>query len=196
MLFVTANARNATFALALSALFVGPGQAAPPRPNWSIDPARTHIGFTIDAVGWPRTVGKFEKFDGKIAVDFDHPANSRVSFRVQSGSVDAGSSGFNDFVRSTALLNADAFPTIEFASTSVEKTSDHSVRVSGELTLLGVTHPLSVDVDVNRKSEGARARLGFTANTKIDRLDYGMSSGYPVISRDVFLTISTEAAEH
>jgi polyisoprenoid-binding protein YceI len=189
------NARYATLALALAAAFTSSGQAAAPRSNWSIDPGRTRIGFSIDAVGWPRTVGRFDKFDGKIAVDFDNPSNSRVNFHVQAGSADAGSAGFNDFVRSTALLNVDAFPSIDFTSTSVVKTSEHSVRVSGELTLLGVTHPLSVDVDVNKKSEGARTRLGFTANTKIDRLDYGMTSGYPVISRDVFLTISTEALE-
>ena len=194
MLFPINLLRASALVAGLSAL--ASADAATSRSNWSVDPARTNIGFSIDAVGWPRTVGKFSRFDGKIAVDFDHPAKSRVTFRVQADSVDAGSDGFNDFVRSTALLNADAFPTIDFTSTSVEKTSDHSVRVSGDLTLLGVTHPLSVDVDVTKKSDGSRTRLGFTANTRIDRLDYGMSSGYPVISRDVFLTISTEALEH
>jgi polyisoprenoid-binding protein YceI len=185
-----------TGALTLAVASTAPGQAAPSLSNWAINPARTHIGFSIDAVGWPRTAGKFERFSGQIAVDFDHPAKSRVKFSVQSSSVDAGSSGFNDFVRSTALLNADNFPAIDFTSTSVEKTSDHSVRVTGDLTLLGVTHPLSVDVDVNKQNDGGHMRLGFTANTKIDRLEYGMTSGYPVISRDVFLTISTEALEH
>jgi polyisoprenoid-binding protein YceI len=182
--------------IAVGFALTAPSRATPSLSNWAINPARTHIGFTIDAVGWPRTVGKFERFNGQIAVDFDHPAKSRVKFSVQSSSVDAGSSGFNDFVRSTALLNADGFPMIDFTSTSVEKTSDHSVRVTGELTLLGVTRPLSVDVDVSKQNEGGHTRLGFTANTKIDRLEYGMTSGYPVISRDVFLTISTEALEH
>jgi len=182
-------------ALAASLFGVLAADAAPLRPNWSIDPAKTNIGFSIDAVGWPRTVGKFGQFDGKLAVDLDHPAKSQIKFRVQANSVNAGSDGLNEFVRSTALLNADQFPTIDFVSTSVEKTSDRSVRVVGDLTLLGVTRPLTVDVDINKKSDGARARLGFTVNTKIDRLDYGMTSGYPIISRDVFLTISTEALE-
>lgn len=182
-------------ALTIGLLSFSSGQAAPDRSNWAIDPARTHIGFSIDAVGWPRTTGKFDRFDGRISIDFDHPAKSRVSFRVQAGSVEAGSSGFNDFIRSVALLNADGFPTIDFTSTAVEKTSDHTVLVTGDLTLLGVTHPLSVDVDVGKRSEGGRTRLEFTAKTKIDRLDFGMSSGFPIISRDVFLTISSQALE-
>ena len=183
----------ATLALALSALAAATTAWA--RSNWSIDPARTHIGFAIDAVGWPRTVGKFERFEGRIAVDFEHPAQSRVSFHVQAQSVDVGSPGFSDYVRGLALLDAARFPSIDFTSTSVEKIDEHSVRVTGDLTLLGVTRPLSVDVDVSRRAESGRTRLGFTAKAKIDRLEFGMNSGFPVISRDVWLVISSEAQE-
>jgi polyisoprenoid-binding protein YceI len=165
------------------------------RSNWLIDPARTHIGFAIDAVGWPQTIGKFDRFEGRIAVDFDHPSQSRVTFHVQSQSVDVGSSGFSDYVRSEVLLNAARFPTIDFTSTAVEKLDDHRVRVTGDMTLLGTTRPLSVDVDVSSQAEGGHTRLGFTARARIDRLDFGMNSGFPIISRDVLLTISTEAQE-
>ena len=181
--------------LALAISTITPVDGAVARSNWSIDPQRTHIGFTIDAVGWPRTVGKFDHFDGRIAVDFDHPAQSRVSFHVQAQSVDVGSAGFSDYVRSPVLLDAARFPTIDFNSTGVEKLDDHRVRITGDLTLLGVTRPLSVDVDVSKHAEGGRTRLAFTAKARIDRLDFGMNSGFPVISRDVDLTISSEAQE-
>jgi len=182
-------------ALALAVSTVSWPESASARSNWSIDPARTHIGFSIDAVGWPRTVGKFERFEGRIAVDFDHPAQSRVSFHVQAQSVDVGSPGFSDYVRSSVLLDAARFPTIDFASTAVEKLDDHRVRITGELTLLGVTRPLSVDVDVSKRADGGHTRLAFTAKARIDRLEFGMNSGFPVISRDVDLTISSEAQE-
>ncbi len=180
-------------ALAICATMSATGAFA--RSNWQIDPARTHIGFTIDAVGWPRTNGKFERFDGRIAVDFEHPSQSRVSFHVQSQSVDVGSPAFSDYVRSEVLLNAARFPTIDFTSTSVEKLDDHRVRVTGDMTLLGTTRPLSVDVDVSKQAEGGRMRLGFIVKAKIDRLEFGMNSGFPIISRDVLLTISSEAQE-
>ena len=76
----------------------------------------------------------------------------------------------------------------------MEKLSDRSVRVSGELTLLGVTRPLTVDVAVERPA-GAAQILAFSARTHIDRLAFGMNSGFPLVSRDVDLTITSAAAQ-
>jgi polyisoprenoid-binding protein YceI len=161
--------------------------------NWRIDPARTHIAFAIDAVGYPRTHGQFRQFAGRISVDFDHPDRSSISFHVQSKSVDVGSASFDDYLRSDAFLNSTHFPSIDFVSDSVAKIDDHTVRVKGELTLLGVTRPLSVDVAVQREGDGGR--LAFLAKTDINRLEFGMNSGFPLVSRDVELVISSAAIE-
>ena len=166
-------------------------QAPAAAANWRIDPARTHIAFAIDAVGYPRTHGQFRQFAGRISVDFEHPDKSRVSFHVES--VDVGSASFDDYLRSDAFLNSTRFPSIDFVSSSVAKVDDHTVRVTGELTLLGVTRPLSVDVAVER--EGGGGRLAFLAKTNIDRLAFGMNSGFPLVSRDVELVISSAAVE-
>jgi polyisoprenoid-binding protein YceI len=189
--------KRAGAALALGLVVGALVASTPARPaaKWTIDPARTHIAFSVDAVGYPRTRGEFRKFEGAIAVDLEHPARSRVSFHVQSQSVDVGSESFDDYIRSSVLLDAPHFPTIDFVSTSVEKLDAHRVRVSGDLTLLGVTRPLSVDVDVERRVEGSHTRLGFVAKATIDRLAFGMNSGYPIISRNVDLVISSEAVE-
>jgi len=162
--------------------------------NWRIDPARTHIAFAIDAVGYPRTRGQFRQFAGRISVDFAHPDRSSVSFHVQSRSVDVGSASFDDYLRSDAFLNSEHFPSIDFVSSSVAKVDDHTVRVNGELTLLGVTRPLTVDVAVEREAGGGQ-RLAFLAKTNIDRLEFGMNSGFPLVSRDVELVISSAAVE-
>jgi polyisoprenoid-binding protein YceI len=162
--------------------------------DWRIDPARTTIGFAIDAVGFPRTEGRFRRFEGRISVDFDHPGRSSVIFHVQSRSVDVGSPSFSDYLRSPAFLDSARRPSIDFVSSSVERLNDHAVRVAGQLTLLGVTKPITVDVAVERNGSGGRPRLGFHAETRIDRLAFGMSSGYPLVSREVDLEI-TSAAE-
>lgn len=172
------------------------GQAHAPAAagaNWRIDPARTHIAFAIDAVGYPRTRGQFRQFAGRISVDFERPDKSSVVFHVQSQSVDVGSSSFDDYLRSVAFLDSTRFPSIDFVSSSVAKVDDHTVRVTGQLTLLGVTRPLSVDVAVQR--EGGGGRLAFLAKTNINRLEFGMNSGFPLVSRDVELVISTAAVE-
>ena len=162
--------------------------------NWRIDPARTHIAFAIDAVGYPRTRGQFRQFAGRISVDFAHPDRSSVSFHVQSRSVDVGSASFDDYLRSDAFLNSEHFPSIDFVSSSVAKVDDHTVRVNGQLTLLGVTRPLTVDVAVEREAGGGQ-RLAFLAKTNIDRLEFGMNTGFPLVSRDVELVISSAAVE-
>jgi len=185
--------RMARAVLALAAL-----QAAAPAlagGDWQIVPERTTIGFAVDAVGFPRIDGRFHRFEGRISVDFDHPNRSGVVFHVQSQSVDVGSPAFNDYVRSAAFLDSAEHPSIDFVSTSVDKISDHAVRVSGALTLLGVTKPISVDVMVLRAAAGGRQRLEFRAETRIDRLEFGMNSGFTLISRDVDLKIMSEAEE-
>jgi polyisoprenoid-binding protein YceI len=162
--------------------------------NWRIDPARTHVDFAIDAVGYPRTRGQFRQFTGRISVDFNHPDRSSVTFHVQSQSVDVGSTSFDDYMRSVAFLDSAHYPSIDFVSNSVEKVDDHTVRVTGALTLLGVTQPLSVDVAVERETSGGE-RLDFLAKTSIDRLAFGMNSGFPMVAREVQLVISSEAVQ-
>jgi len=177
---------------ALTLGVLAPACAPAAAANWRIDPTRTQIAFAIDAVGYPRTRGQFRQFTGRISLDFARPEKSAVSFHVQSQSVDAGSTSFDDYLRSDAFLNSSRFPSIDFVSSSVAKVDDHTVRVTGQLTLLGVTHPLTVDVAVKRESGG---RVAFSAKTDINRLEYGMNAGFPLVSRDVELVISSAAIE-
>jgi polyisoprenoid-binding protein YceI len=187
-------ARIVCAAVTIGVLAEAPAPAAA-AANWRIDPSRTHIAFAIDSVGYPRTQGQFRQFAGRISVDLDHPDRSSVTFHVQSQSVDVGSPSFDDYLRSVAFLNVAHFPSIDFVSNSVEKVNDHTVRVTGDLTLLGVTQPLSVDVAVQRETSGGSQRLAFSAKTSIDRLAFGMNSGFPLVSREVELVISSEATE-
>ncbi|MGO9769898.1 MAG: YceI family protein [Roseiarcus sp.] len=195
LLLAPLRRRGAALAVGLALGALAPSAPSRSAANWAIDPSRTRIAFTVDAVAYPTTHGEFHKFRGDIAVDIEHPSRSRVSFHVEAASVDVGSASFSDYVRSVAFLDAPRFPSIDFASTAVQKLDERHVRVTGDLTLLGVTRPLSVDVDVERRAEGAHTRLEFTAKATIDRLAFGMNSGFPVISRDVDLEISSEAKE-
>ncbi|MGH6862977.1 MAG: YceI family protein [Methylocella sp.] len=181
---------RALLALALIAATV----AAQARSSWKIDPSQTHVRFWVDAIGWPRTAGEFKSFEGRIDIDFDRPSRSRVDFRVAAKSVDTDSATLNDYLRSVIFLNVTNFPDMRFISTSVEKRDEHLARVTGDLTMLGVTRPISLDVEVARKLAGAKQRVGFKATGVINRLDFGMNSGYPLISDAIHLTVATEAS--
>src|SRR5271163_4730707 len=100
---------SAALAIGIFAEAASPALAA---ANWRIDPARTHIAFAIDAVGYPRTHGQFRQFAGRISVDLDHPDRSSVAFHVQSQSVDVGSSPFDDYLRSAAFPDTTHYPSI------------------------------------------------------------------------------------
>ncbi len=194
-LTLTAPPRRANAVAWLVAIVAGAAAfadrgAGAERDAWRIDPAHTHIGFVVDAVGFPRTQGEFRVFDGRLSIDFDRPAASRVAFTVRADSIEVGSSSFDDTLRGSNILDAQRFPDIHFESTRVEKRDESTIDLTGDLTLLGVTRPLTVEVEVKRLGG---ARLAFVAHARIDRLAYGMNSGFPIISRDVELTVSSEA---
>jgi polyisoprenoid-binding protein YceI len=167
-------------------------QAVEARSLFTVDPAHTRITFIVDAAGWPQTEGRFTNFQGKIAIDFDNPRASSVAFKVAADSVDTGSSSFDDFLRGEPFFNVAHYPYISFVSTHVEKAGARHAYVTGNLTLLGVTKPVSLDVEVDRELAGAGQRIGFKAAGTIDRRDFGMRTGYPIISEAVHLIVTTE----
>jgi polyisoprenoid-binding protein YceI len=189
-------------AMLAAAIAVEAGVSA---PVWRIDQTHTSIGFKIDAVGFPATQGRFTRYTGDISIDFDRPAKSYTRFTVESDSVDAGSSSYTDFVKSAALLNVAQFPTMTFASTEVEKLDARTARVVGNLTMLGVTKPvaLTVNVDADRPAktigttETRRAEKGrataFAATGTIKRSEFGMIFGLPLIDDAVEITVKTRA---
>ena len=98
----------------------------------------------------------------------------------------------DDYLRSEVFFNVARFPDISFVSTSVEKRDEQHARVTGDLTMLSVTRPISLDVEFARMP--ANQRIGFKATGVINRLDFGMNAGYPLISDAIHLTVTTAAS--
>jgi polyisoprenoid-binding protein YceI len=169
------------------------GHAANRSQSWRIDEAQTSIAFKIDAVGFPTTHGHFGHYSGKILIDFDRPAKSFTNFTVDATSVDVGAASFNDFVKSQALLNVARFPTMAFASTQVEKLDAHTARVTGNLTMLGVSRPVTLTVDVERNTANQANAVSFIAKGTIVRSDFGMTFGIPLIDDAIEITVKTRA---
>jgi polyisoprenoid-binding protein YceI len=183
------SAGRSMLTLILATMLI-PSEGAQAVSGTLIDPSRTSVEFIVDGVGWPRTKGRFTAFSGKIAVDLKRPEASSVYFRVAAKSVDVGSPSFDDYLRDAFFDVAD-HPDITFVSTSVEKVDDRRARVTGDLTLRGVTRPFTVNVEVGRAAN--QRRLDFHATGVVHRLEFGMNAGFPAISNDVDLIISTGA---
>jgi polyisoprenoid-binding protein YceI len=176
----------------MTLLGTAPANSAEAR-NWHINPSRTSVGFVVDGVGWPRTKGQFHDFDGRISINFDNPAASHVSFKVAAKSVDVGSPSFNDYLRTDAFFDVGQFPTISFNSTKVEKVDDSHAKVTGDITIRGITRPLTIDVALDKPADSGASRIGFRATGVLKRLAFNMSAGFPAISNDVDLIVTTEA---
>jgi polyisoprenoid-binding protein YceI len=178
--------------LAASLLLATFPQAASAAETLKINPQKTRITFEVDAIGWPTTKGTFKAFQGSITVDFKTPARSTVAFVVQAGSVDAGSASVTGFIKSASMLNTGAFTEMRFQSSAVEKLSESAVRVSGNMTFMGQTRPVSFQVDVDQR-QSAQKQLRFSARGTVKRSEFGFISGQPLISDDVRILVTTEA---
>jgi polyisoprenoid-binding protein YceI len=171
-----------------------PGAPAATRAqSWRIDETQTWIGFKIDAVGFPPTRGHFARYTANILIDLDRPAKSYTTFTVDSASVDVGSSSFNEFVKSAALLDVQKFPTMSFTSTQVEKLDARTARVTGNLTMLGVSRPITLTVNVETDPSGKGRAVAFAAKGTIVRSDFGMKFGIPLIDDALEITVKTRA---
>jgi len=171
-----------------------PGAPAATRAqSWHIDETHTWIGFQIDAVGFPTKRGHFAHYTGNILIDFDRPAKSYTTFTVDSASVDVGSQSFTEFVKSAALLDVQRFPTMSFTSTQVEKLDPHTARVTGNLTMLGVSRPITLTVNVETGPSGKGRAVAFVAKGTIVRSDFGMKFGIPLIDDTLEITVKTRA---
>jgi polyisoprenoid-binding protein YceI len=182
---------TATLTFALMCCIGAP--AAISAESWRIDETHTLIGFKIDAAGFPTTRGRFAHYSGRILIDFEHPAKSYTSFTVDSASVDVGSKSFNEFVKSAALLDVMRFPTLSFNSTRVDKLDARTARVTGNLTMLGVTKPIVLIAELETDPSTKRHTVAFSVTGTVKRSEYGMIFGIPLIDDALEITVKTRA---
>lgn len=174
---------------------------------------KTHAFMTVK-VGHNSGVSQyrisFTDFDGKMAFNPENPESSTISFSINPASVETNYPGDysaghensewtswnEDVSRDKKWLNADEHPTITFTSTSAQRTGDTTGTVTGDLTLLGVTKPVTLDVSYNGSANapwfGERDLIGFDATTTVKRSDFGMAAFIPNIGDDVTVEFSGE----
>jgi polyisoprenoid-binding protein YceI len=181
---------------AAAALFVSTAANAEP-VTYTLDPAHTQVAFSIDRFGFNRVLGRFEDVSGELTLDEANPANSSVRATIQVASIDTGSDTRDGHLREPRWLNAAQFPTMEFRSTQVRLTGERTAQVTGELTLLGQTHPVTLDVTLNNigvSPTNQRRMAGFSATGSLTRSTWGSTLAQGAIGDAVSITIEALAA--
>jgi polyisoprenoid-binding protein YceI len=183
----------ATSAFAFAVLTGAPAFAA---DAYKLDAGHTSVTFQYTHFGFSHPTGKFMNAVGSVSLDEKTPANSSVQVSFDIAGVDTGVPALDTHLKSEAFFDATKFPTATFKSTKVVQTSATTADVTGDLTVHGVTKPVTLKVTLNKKDVHPMMKkvdAGFTATTTIKRSDFGMGAYVPAVSDQVDLYIEAEA---
>lgn len=186
--------RLALGTLAASLLLAGSAIAAP--VTYTLDPAHTQVIATWSHFGLSNPNAYFGDVDGTLVYDAADPTRSSVNVTLPLSGMHAFTAKFDQHLRSADFFDAVKFPAATFSSTKVEAAGEGKLRVTGDLTLHGVTKPVVLDVTVNAVGEHPAAKVpaaGFDATATIKRSDFGVDLYAPNVSDEVHLRITTEA---
>ena len=160
---------------------------------WQIDPTHSHLSFAIRVLSVSTTRGRFHALRGHLHIDEQHPANSWVETEVEAASIDTHNKLRDAHLRSTAFFAVKQYPTITFQSTHVEHVGGQGYKVRGNLSMHGVTKPITFDVAYRGQSTLMGARTGLTAKATINRNDFGLGRGAAVqLAASSMVTIEIE----
>lgn len=176
------------------ALFATAG-AAHAEDRFTLDPAHTQVAFSIDRMGFNRVLGRFDAIAGEVIIDQAAPERSSVTATIQTASLTSGNATRDEHLKSDRWLNVAAHPTMEFRSTSVRVIEENHAEVVGNLTLMGQTHPVTLDVRLNQIGAGRNGgqQAGFSATGTIQRSQFGLTTAVPAIGDAVTIEIQALA---
>jgi polyisoprenoid-binding protein YceI len=149
---------------------------------WKIDPTHSQVSFAIRVMGVSTTKGRFNALRGHLSLDEQHPASSWVEAEVDAASIDTHNRLRDAHLRSAAFFAVKKYPMMVFESTHVEQVSDQDYKVTGNLTLHGVTQPVTFDVTYRGQHMIMGAPTFLTAKAKINRHDFGLGRGMAIQS--------------
>jgi len=176
-----------------------PAPAHPAAVSWKIDVSHSELTFRIRHI-LSRVSGTFGSWSGGLTVDPAQLSGGSVEVTIQTASIDTKNENRDKHLRSPDFFAADSFPAISFKSTNVE-VAGSDLTVTGNLTIRGVTKPVVLKGSYNGvtgPAEPQKQRIGFSASTTINRLDYGvrwnrLAEGSNVLGDDVEITINVAA---
>lgn len=196
MMTAIAARRWPALALALTALG---GRATAEPALYELDPAHTTIAFLVAHIGYAKTLGQFLRASGGYSFDAATGALSAVRVVVETGSVDTHHEARDRHLTSRDFLASDMHPTMTFAADGARRTSDRTFVVTGNLTLLGTSRPLTLEATLNKSAPypiGDRADvMGVSLRGRLKRSEFAMTYGVAddLVGDEVEILIELEA---
>ncbi|MYR00010.1 MULTISPECIES: YceI family protein [Streptomyces] len=145
--------------------------------DYTIDPAHTTIEFVARHAMVTNVRGSFQDFSGSLHLDGQDPAKSTATLDVTMASIDTGNADRDGHLKSADFFKIDEFPTMTFRSTRAESLGGEDYRITGDLSLLGVTRPITIDLEFNgvAKDPFGNERAGFEGKAELLRSEWGLT---------------------
>lgn len=182
-----------TFVLAASLVTLATPAFAADR--YEFDKSHTNIVFFVSHLGFSNMVGTFTDYDGTFTFDPKKAETSSIDVKIKPAGVRTSSTGLDEHLQKPDYFNAAQFPEITFKSTAIKTTGEKTGEVTGNLTMLGVTKPVVLNVTFNKIDRHPYTQdlvAGFSASTTVKRSEFGMKGGLPMVGDDVKIVIETE----
>ena len=166
-----------------------------PAGSYRIDPEHAALLFKIDHLGFSQLVGRFDRFDATLDFDPEQPEAAGLTVLVEVASIDLNLPEFEQDLRGPDWFDVAQFPQARFVSRTIAITGDDTGRITGDLSLHGVTRPVTLDVTLNGAGDSlitGRYSLGFTASGTLNRSEFGLGAYAPAVGDEVVLEIHAE----
>jgi polyisoprenoid-binding protein YceI len=166
-----------------------------PSGKYALDSAHGYITFTYSHLGFSNPRVGFNRFDTVLVLDSGNPENSTVEVTIDASSIDSRVAEFNEHLNSSDFFNTAEHPTITFRSTKVEATGESTFDVTGDLTMLGTTKPVTLATTINKAANHPLREVptvGVSASAKLLRSEWGLGAYVPAVSDEVELSIEVE----
>jgi polyisoprenoid-binding protein YceI len=180
------------FIAALALLFTVPAAA---QDTWQLDPAHSSAQFSVRHLGVSTVRGAFTKVSGTVQYDAANLGKSSIQATIDASSVDTRVEQRDNDLRSPNFLDVQKYPTIAFKSKTIEAAGAGKLKVTGDLTIHGVTKEAVLDVDgptPAMKDPWGNQRMGASATTKVNRKDFGVNGAPGVVGDDLTITLDIE----
>ena len=185
--------------LAVAFMFGMSVQAA----EWNLDPVHSAIEFSVRHLAISKIKGKFKEFEAKMVFDGKAVENGSAEFTIQVASIDTENEKRDNHLKSADFFGAEENPTITFKSKKISAVKDGKFQITGDMTMRGVTKEVTFDCELHGvvQGPGGNTRAGFSAETTINRHDFGVSwsktldAGGLIVGNDVNLTLEREFIE-
>ncbi len=170
-------------------------QAAP--VTYKLDPSHTMVLFSWNHFGFSNPTADLGLGEGTVVFDQQHPANSSVEVTLPLAALDTHVPALDEHLKKPDFFDADKYPVVTFKSTAVKALGGDKFKVTGNLTVHGVTRPVVLDATLNKVGPHPMTKassIGFDATTSLKRSDFGIGAYVPNVSDEISIRITTEGS--